>query len=58
MKFQAPEDSGLKVPAEVRVPDDKNDVEYELVAGDKAGEFKVTLTPSVGEPTVVTVRVK
>jgi hypothetical protein len=58
VRFTAPDDSGLKVPADVRVPDDKNDVEYEIVAGDKTGEFRITLKPSVGEPTVVTVRVK
>ena len=58
VRFTAPDDSGLKVLSEVRVPDDKNDVEYEITAGDKTGEFKVTLKPSVGEPTVVTIRVR
>jgi hypothetical protein len=58
VRFQFPADSGLKIPAEVRVPDDKNEVEYEVVAGDKAGEFSVKLIPSVGDPVTVAVRVK
>jgi hypothetical protein len=58
VKFQAPGESGLTLPAEVRVPDDLDEVEYEIAAGDTAGEFTIRLVPSVGRPVDVVVRVK
>jgi hypothetical protein len=58
VRFQVPADSGLKVPGEVRVPDDKNEVEYEVTAGGRTGEYAVKLVPSVGDPVTVMVRVR
>lgn len=48
----------LKFPKVVTVPDDKNDVEYELTAGNQSGEYTIKLVPSVGNPIEVKVKVK
>lgn len=58
VKLEAPEASGLKLPAEVVVTDDKDEFDYELTAGDKPGEYTIRLVPSVGEPVMVKVTVK
>jgi hypothetical protein len=58
VRFETPAESGLKVPGEIKVPDDKNDIEYEIRAGDKAGDFTVKLIPSVGDPVTISVKVK
>jgi hypothetical protein len=38
--------------------DNSLDFEYEIRAASKEGDFKVTLTPSTGDPVVVQVQVK
>jgi hypothetical protein len=48
----------LKFPVEIRVPDDKDEVEYLLTALDEPGEYTLTLRPSVGQAVVVKVVVK
>jgi hypothetical protein len=58
VKFEGPKGGELKLPAEVTVGDDKNDVEYEVTAGNKSGEYSIKLIPSVGNPVEVKVRVK
>lgn len=58
VRFEATPDGGLRVPGEQQVADDKNEIEYEITAGDKAGEFPVKVIPSVGQPVTVVVRVK
>ncbi|OWK44311.1 hypothetical protein [Fimbriiglobus ruber] len=50
--------SEIQGPGELTVKDDKNDFEYEITAGKKAGEFTVKLTPTVGEPVIVKIVVK
>ena len=45
-------------PAEVLIPDDKDDVEIKLTAGQAPGEYKLTVTPSVGTAIEIVVRVK
>jgi hypothetical protein len=54
----APAAGGLKLPTAVTVGNDKDDLEYEVEAGDVAGEFVVTVTPAVGKPTQLKVIVK
>ena len=51
-------DPSLKVPTEVKIPADQLDFEYEVTAGQKAGDFTVTVMPVVGKPVVVRVSVK
>ncbi|CAN5220702.1 hypothetical protein BH11PLA2_BH11PLA2_03050 [soil metagenome] len=48
----------VKHPAEVVIPDDKDDVEIKLTAGQMPGEYKLKITPSVGPAIEVIVRVK
>ena len=48
----------LKFPAEIAVADDKNEVEYELTAGNQSGEYTIKLIPSVGNPVEVKVKIK
>ena len=58
VKFEVPPGGAVKAPAEVTVADDKNDVEYELTAGNQSGEYTIKLIPSVGNPIEVRVKVK
>jgi hypothetical protein len=53
-------DNALTVPTEVVLNYDKHQFqfEYEIRAGDKAGEFTVTLTPAKGKAVKVQVVVK
>ncbi len=53
-------DPSVKVPAELKLDFERNQFrfEYEIKAGDKAGDFTVTLTPAVGAPIQVQVSVK
>lgn len=51
-------DSGLTVPGTITVKDDKDEFEYPIKAGDKTGDFKVTVTPAVGKPVDILVTVK
>jgi hypothetical protein len=53
-------DDALVVPAKLELDFEKNEVrfEYEIRAGDKAGEFTITLTPATGEPVEVKVIVE
>jgi hypothetical protein len=53
----AASDPALKVPAEVKVTDDKVDFEYPITAGTKAGEFTVTVTPVAKGAAAVKVQV-
>jgi hypothetical protein len=54
----AADGSGLTVPGAMAVKDDKDELEYVVKSGDKAGDFKVTVTPAVGKPAEVIVTVK
>ncbi len=56
--IKGPAGDVLKFPMEILVADDKNDVEYELTAGNQAGEYTLQLVPSVGNPIEVKVKVK
>lgn len=59
IRLSAPAGSGLKVPDSLDVKNaDRDDFEYEVEAGDVAGEFAVTLTPAVGLPVKLKVTVK
>jgi hypothetical protein len=58
VKLEGPAEAALKVPASVKVSDDREDFDYTLTAGQMPGEYRITLTPSVGMPIVVTVKVK
>jgi hypothetical protein len=51
-----PAAGGIQVPPVVTVGGD--DLEYEVVAGDVAGEFIVVVTPTAGKPTRLKVTVK
>jgi hypothetical protein len=53
-------DPSLSVPATLTLDFEKHQFrfEYEVKAGQKTGEFTVTLTPNVGEPVTVKVIVK
>ncbi len=57
VRFAASADA-LTVPAEVKLSSDKNELEYEVTAGQKAGEYTLTVTPAVGKPVVVRVTVR
>lgn len=58
VKFEAPANSGLKLPPVLKVPDDSDDFTFEITAGQNVGEFPITLTPSVGSPVTIMVTVK
>jgi len=58
IKLQAQPGSDLQLPAQVIAQDDRDDFSFELTAGQKAGEFTITLTPAVGEPLLLKVTVK
>ncbi|MCI0700176.1 MAG: hypothetical protein L0241_03715 [Planctomycetia bacterium] len=53
-------DPSVVVPGEMKLDYEKNDVffEYEIKAGNKEGDFKITVTPAVGKPVEVLVTVK
>lgn len=57
IRFQA-SDSSVKVPEAVTIPADQLDFEYEITAGQKAGDFTVTVIPAAGKAVVVRVTVK
>jgi hypothetical protein len=56
----AASDKSLTVPAELKLDFERDQqfFEYEVRAGNVAGEFTVTVTPQPGQPVVVTVTVK
>ena len=56
VRLTAPD--ALTVPAELKLSADRNDFEYDVTAGQAAGEFTVTLTPAVGRPVAVRVTVR
>ena len=56
VKIEGP--AALKFPAEIAVADEKNEVEYELTAGNQSGEYTIKLIPSVGNPVEVKVKIK
>jgi hypothetical protein len=58
VNLAAPAAGGIKVPDSVVVGNDKDDLEYEVEAGDVAGEFIVVVTPAAGKPTQLKVIVK
>ena len=58
VRVEPAEGSELRGPGELSVADDKNEVAYELTAGQKAGEFTVQVIPSVGSPVEVKVTVR
>ena len=58
VKVEAPAGSGLEVPGVIDVLDDRDDFDYTITAGQTAGDFDVTLTPTVGRPVTVRVTVK
>jgi hypothetical protein len=53
-------DPSLSVPATLKLDFEKHQFrfEYEVKAGQKTGEFTVTLTPAAGEPVTAKVTVK
>jgi hypothetical protein len=51
-------DGGAKVPAKLVVKDDKDEFDLTITAGPTAGDIRVTLTPAVGYPIVLSVTVK
>lgn len=53
-------DQSIVVPVELKLNFDKNpnDFEYEVRAGNKEGEYTITLTPEVGKKVEVKVIVK
>jgi hypothetical protein len=51
-------ETGLTVPGTITVKDDKDEFEYTIKAGEKTGDFKVTVTPAVGKPVEILVTVK
>lgn len=53
-----PGDDKLKVPASVKVADDRDDFDWTVTAGQTPGEYKLTLSPSAGSSITVLVRVK
>jgi hypothetical protein len=60
VKVAASDPTGVVVPAELKLNFDANnlDFEYEIRAGQKEGDFAVTLTPQAGKPVKVQVTVK
>ncbi|MCZ2343687.1 MAG: hypothetical protein LC104_18115 [Bacteroidales bacterium] len=58
VKVEASAGSDLKVPAVLKVSADNDSFTYDVTAGQKTGEFTMTLTPSVGAPLTVKVTVK
>jgi hypothetical protein len=58
VKFDGPTGGELILPAEMKVPDDKDEIAYEITAGNKPGEYKFKIVPTVGNPVEVTVVVK
>jgi hypothetical protein len=58
--FESSDPNGLIVPKSIIVPfnDDTLEIEYELKAGDQAGDYSVTVKPAVGKPVVVKVKVQ
>jgi hypothetical protein len=58
VKFEGPPGGQVKVPVEITVPDDKEQVEYEITAGNQSGEYTIKLVPSFGNPVEVKVKVK
>jgi hypothetical protein len=53
-------DPSLMVPATLKLEFEKHQFrfEYEVRAGEKEGEFTITLTPTAGKPVVVKVTVR
>ena len=51
-------DPSVKVPAEIKVPADQPDFEYEVTAGQQVGEFTITVAPALGKAVFVRVNVK
>jgi hypothetical protein len=58
VKVQASAGSDLQVPAVLKVSADNDSFSFEITAGQKTGEFSITLTPSVGAPLTVKVTVQ
>jgi hypothetical protein len=60
VKVAASDPAGVIVPAELKLSFESNnlDFEYEIRAGQKEGEFTLTLTPQAGKPVKVQVTVK
>jgi hypothetical protein len=60
IKVTSSDPAAVIVPAELKLDFEKNQLEfeYDVRAGNKEGEFKVTLTPAAGDPVVVSVQVK
>jgi hypothetical protein len=56
IRFESP--AGIRAPAELTVTDEKDEFEYEITAGDTAGEYTLKLLPAVGKPVEVKVLVK
>ena len=60
IKVASSDPAAVVVPAELKLNFDDNslDFEYEIRAASKEGDYKITLTPSSGDPVVVQVQVK
>jgi hypothetical protein len=60
VKVTASDPAGVIVPAELKLNFDDNslDFQYEIRAGQKEGDFVITLTPQAGDPVKVQVAVK
>jgi hypothetical protein len=60
VKVTASDPAGVVVPAELKLTFDDNslDFQYEIRAGQKEGDFVITLTPQAGAPVKVQVTVK
>lgn len=58
VKVEASVGSDLKVPTVLKVSADNDSFTYDITAGQKTGEFSITLTPSVGAPLTVKITVK
>ncbi len=60
VKLASSDPAGVIVPAELKLDFEKNDLnfEYEIRAGNKPGDYTITLTPAVGEKVQVKVTVK
>ncbi len=58
VNMTGPGEALLKVPAMVKVSDEREDFDYQLTAGQTPGDYKITLTPSAGSPIEVNVTIK
>ncbi|VTS05131.1 hypothetical protein [Tuwongella immobilis] len=60
LKLEAPANSEIKVPAELKVKSTEEPltVEFEVKGGTKKGDFAIKVVPSVGRPVTVIVTVK